>query len=471
MRRMSELCLYNTRTRRKEPFVSLEPGRVRVYSCGPTVYSHQHLGNMRAYVFADLLKRTLRYFGWEVFDVVNITDVGHLTDDADAGEDKMEVAARRSGASAQEIAAKWTAVFQRDLEKLHVRSPHVWCKASEHIEEQIAMVRELESRGFTYRTSDGIYFDTSKDPHYGELARLSLDEQEVQGRIEGASEKRNPADFALWKLSPADGPRRQMEWDSPWGRGFPGWHLECSAMSTKYLGERFDIHTGGVDHIPVHHTNEIAQSENALGVRPWVQWWMHGAWLMFDREKMSKSKGRTVTLDDLEERGIEPLAFRYFLLGAHYRQQTHFSDEALEGARTAYRRLRRHAAELAHASERGDGDTQEVLRARFREALADDMNTPKALAVVWEVVRSDALGSGRKWELLREFDDVLGLDLESAAHEPAEELDERLLARIHEREQARRDRDFALADRIRDELHAEGILIEDSAEGTRWRRV
>jgi cysteinyl-tRNA synthetase len=468
---VSELRLYNTRTRRKEPFASLEPGRARVYSCGPTVYSHQHLGNMRAYVFADLLKRTLRYFGWDVFDVVNITDVGHLTDDADAGDDKMEVAARRSGASAQEIAAKWTVVFQRDLEKLQVRPPCVWCKASDHIAEQIAMIEELERRGFTYRTSDGVYFDTSKDPHYGELARLSLEEQEVQARIEGSSEKRNPADFALWKLSPADGPRRQMEWDSPWGRGFPGWHIECSAMSTKYLGDRFDIHTGGVDHIPVHHTNEIAQSENALGVRPWVQWWMHGAWLMFDHEKMSKSKGRTVTLDDLEARGIEPLAFRTFLLGAHYRQQTHFSDEALAGARTAYDRLRRHAAELARARDSKDGAASAPLRERFREALADDMNTPKALAVAWEVVRSDELGSVEKWALLRDFDRVLGLDLESAGQAPAEALDERLLALIREREQARRERDFARADRLRDELRAEGVLIEDSAEGTRWRRV
>jgi len=316
-----ELVLYNTLTRTKEPFAPLEPGRVRIYSCGPTVYNRQHLGNLRTYLFPDLLNRTLRYFGYPVRHVINITDVGHLTSDADSGDDKMEKAARETQTSAWEIAAKWTAVFRADLAKLHFREPDVWCKATDHIPQQIEMIRALEAKGFTYRTGDGIYFDTAKDPHYGELARLDLAAQAASGRIEHASEKRNPSDFALWKLSPPSA-QRQMEWDSPWGRGFPGWHIECSAMSVEYLGKTFDIHTGGADHIPVHHPNEIAQSENALGVRPWVRYWMHTGWLMFEGEKISKSTGGSVlNLDELIAKGFEPLAFRYFALGGHYRQQ------------------------------------------------------------------------------------------------------------------------------------------------------
>ncbi|MEE8557486.1 MAG: class I tRNA ligase family protein, partial [Myxococcota bacterium] len=297
--------LYNTLTRRKEPFRPLEPGKVGLYTCGPTVYGRAHLGNMRPYLFADLLKRALRQEGLEVRHVINITDVGHLTDDADLGEDKMELAARREGLTAWDVALKWTQVFKDYLRKLNVLEPDVWCRATDHIPQQIAMVKTLEERGFTYRTSDGIYFDISKDPHYGELARTDLDAQQTTDRIERAREKRNAADFALWKFSPDEGPRRQMEWESPWGIGFPGWHLECSAMSSEYLGVPFDLHTGGIEHVAVHHTNEIAQSENTFDVRPWVRYWLHEEWLLFDGEKISKSTGGSVVLDDLEEAGIE----------------------------------------------------------------------------------------------------------------------------------------------------------------------
>ena len=467
---MSELRLYNTLTRRKEAFAPREPGPVRVYSCGPTVYGHAHLGNMRPYLFADLLKKTLRYFGYEVRHVMNITDVGHLVSDADEGEDKIELAARKEGVSAWDVAQKWTDVFKADLARLGVEEPDIWCKATDHIEEQIEMIRRLEDKGFTYRTSDGLYFDTSRDPHYGELARLNLEQQQAQERIEGTTGKRHPSDFALWKLSPEEGPRRQMEWDSPWGRGFPGWHIECSAMSSCYLGKSFDIHTGGVDHIPVHHTNEIAQSEGAYGKRPWVKVWMHSAWMMFEKAKMSKSEGTTVTLDHLIEQGIEPGAYRFFHLNAHYRQQTSYSEEAIEGSRAAYRRLVRHARELRGGSDSHGADLVEGFRARFRAALADDLNAPQALAVTWDVVRSDSLGSVEKWQLLCEFDSVLGLRLEGAAAVDVE-MDARIDALVRERDEARASKDWARADELRDQLREEGIVLEDSREGTRWHRA
>ena len=464
-----ELVLYNTLTRTKEPFAPLEPGRVRIYSCGPTVYNRQHLGNLRTYLFPDLLNRTLRYFGYPVRHVINITDVGHLTSDADSGDDKMEKAARETQTSAWEIAAKWTAVFRADLAKLHFREPDVWCKATDHIPQQIEMIRALEAKGFTYRTGDGIYFDTAKDPHYGELARLDLAAQAASGRIEHASEKRNPSDFALWKLSPPSA-QRQMEWDSPWGRGFPGWHIECSAMSVEYLGKTFDIHTGGADHIPVHHPNEIAQSENALGVRPWVRYWMHTGWLMFEGEKISKSTGGSVlNLDELIAKGFEPLAFRYFALGGHYRQQLTFSDEAMRGAQSAWGRLVRHAAELRGDASHGGQAEAEALRARFREALADDLNAPRALAVTWEVVRSDALGGREKWSLLREFDAVLALGLAEAKPQ-VQETDAKIDALVAERDAARAAKDWKRADELRAELRALGIELVDSPQGTRWRR-
>ena len=467
---MSELLLYDTLTRRKAVFAPLEPPIARVYSCGPTVYARQHLGNLRTYVFADLLNRSLRFFGFGVRHVINITDVGHLASDADTGDDKLEKAAREQKLSAREIAARWTRVFQDDLAKLHCRPPDLWCKATDHIAEQLEMIRALESKGFTYRTADGIYFDVSKDPHYGELARLDLAAQAAGERIERATDKRNAADFALWKLSPAEGPRRQMEWDSPWGRGFPGWHIECSAMSVKHLGPQFDIHTGGSDHIPVHHTNEIAQSENALDVRPWVRIWMHGGWLMFDGAKISKSTGGSVlNLDELIASGFDALAFRYFLLGGHYRQQLTYSDDAIKGAQTAYRRLLRHAAELADDDTSFGAAEVDALRARFRAAIADDLNAPRALAVVWEAVRSEAIGGREKYALLCEADAVLALGL-AEAEAPAQETDAELDALVRERDEARAAKNWKRADEIRNLLKERGIAIEDSPQGSRWRR-
>lgn len=467
---MSGLALYNTRTRRKERFEPLEPGHARVYSCGPTVYSPQHLGNMRPYLFADLLTRALRAEGLRVTHVINVTDVGHLTDDADAGEDKMEVAARQTGRSADAIAAQYTELWRRDLERLNCRPPDVLCKATEHIPEQIEMVRTLEEKGYTYRLADGIYFDTSKFSRYADFAGLDLEGQVGGERIEEVAGKRNPPDFALWKFA-EEGVKRQQEWDSPWGRGFPGWHLECSAMSTKYLGARFDIHTGGVDHVKVHHTNEIAQSECALDVHPWVQVWMHEEFIDFRGAKMSKSTGNVYLLEDLVTQGYEPLAFRYFFLQAHYRKQQTFTDEAMEAAATGYRRLRGQCLEVREAEGEADPARTEPWLARFREAVRDDLNAPRALAVATEAARAPELPPAERRALLEEFDAWLGLDLLGAELPAvASESDPRIDALVAEREAARQARDWAEADRLRDALAAEGIVVDDTPEGPRWRR-
>ena len=468
---MAGLVLYNTRTRRKEAFEPIEAGHARVYTCGPTVYASPHLGNMYAYLFADLLKRALRAEGLKVTQVINITDVGHLTDDSDAGEDKMEREAAKSGRTAGEIAEQHTREWLTDRERLFCVEPEVLCRATDHIEEQIELTKTLEERGVTYRIDDGIYFDTSKFPRYAEFAGLDLEAQESGDRVGDVAGKRNPADFALWKFA-AEGVRRQQEWDSPWGRGFPGWHLECSAMSSKYLGRTFDIHTGGVDHIAVHHTNEIAQSECAFEVHPWVRVWMHCEFVDFKGEKMSKSLGNVATVQDLVDRGLPPLAFRYFFLQAHYRQQQTFTDEAIHSAAIGYDRLLRIATEVRFAEGRLREARLEPFRERFRGAIRDDLNAPRALAVTWEVARSEELSGAEKATLFRDFDEVLGIDLrEAIPRAEKQESDPRIDALVQQREEARAARDFAESDRIRDELAAEGIAVEDTPEGPRWRRT
>ncbi len=468
---MSGLVLHDTRTRAKRPFEPLEPGHARIYSCGPTVYAPQHVGNLRSQLFADLLARAFRAEGLRVTHVINVTDVGHLTDDADAGEDKLERAARESGQRAAEIAERYTRQWLRDRARVGCLPPDVLCRATQHIPEQIELARILEQKGYTYRIEDGLYFDTSKFPRYADFAGLDLAGQAAGGRIGDVAGKRHPADFALWKFAPP-GVRRQQEWDSPWGRGFPGWHLECSAMSVRYLGPRFDVHTGGVDHIAVHHTNEVAQSECALDVHPWVSFWLHNEFLDLRGAKMSKATGNVCLLDDLVERGFPPLAFRYFFLQAHYRQQQSFTEAAMEAAATGYDRLLAHALELRDAPGESDPARREPLRERFREAIRDDLNAPRALAVAWEVARSRELAPADRAALLRGFDAVLGLEL-GAAIPRAErrESDPRVDALVAEREAARRRRDFAAADRLRDVLAAEGICVEDTPAGPRWRRV
>ena len=467
------LQLFNTRTQRKEVFAPLEAGHARVYCCGPTVYSPQHIGNMRANVFADLLVRALRLQDLRVTHVVNVTDVGHLVDDErERGDDKMEVAARESGRRAADIAAEFTAQWQRDRARLNCTPPTVLCRATEHINEQIEMIQRIEAAGASYLTDDGLYFDVARFPRYAELARLDLARQQ-SGRRASAQGKRNPQDFALWKRSAPDA-ARQQEWDSPWGCGFPGWHIECSAMSVKYLGTRFDIHAGGVEHWPVHHTNETAQSETAFAVHPWVNVWLHHDWLLFEGEKISKSSGRAVVLDDLLARGVPPLALRYFFLQAHYRKQQHWNDEACAAATAGYRRLLARTQPLLTVA--SDADALAAAKcaplvAQFRAALCDDLNAPRALAVAVGVARDTTLAAPARRALLEEFDRWLGLDLFHApAHEPehaADEVSQEVAALLEAREAARAARNFELADSIRAQLDALGVSVEDTPDGPR----
>jgi cysteinyl-tRNA synthetase len=472
-----QLQLYDTRRRAVLPFEPIEPGHVGMYSCGPTVYAPQHLGNMRSQLTPDLLRRFLLASGLEVTYVTNITDVGHLTDDADEGDDKVEEAARREGRTVTEITGFFTEQWANDRRRLGCLEPDVRPAATAHIPEQIAIIQTLEGQGRTYAIDDGVYFDVSTFPGYADFAHLDLEALEATGRVENVADKRHPADFALWKLSPP-GVTRLQEWDSPWGVGFPGWHIECSAMATKYLGPHFDIHTGGVDHIRVHHTNEVAQSECALGVHPWVNWWVHTEFLDLGGEKISKSKGHVLLVDDLVERGMDPLAFRYFFFQAHYRQQQSFSFDLVASAATALGRVVGHAV-AAREEVRGDtggGDPlrTEPLRTAFWNALADDLNAPRALSVVFEVVRSPELSAADRWSLLDDFDRVLGFGLGGASVSGGEVVspdDPSIAELLAERQAARAAKDFATADRIRDELAAQGFEIVDTPDGPEVRRI
>ena len=465
----NEVFLYNTRTRRKETFVPIKPKEVKIYTCGPTVYSPQHIGNMRPYMFADLLRRTLSLKGLSVFHVTNITDVGHLTDDGDSGGDKMEVAAQKRGGKAEEIADEYTAQWLEDRRLLNCVDPDVLCKATDHIAEQVALCEKLESKGYTYRISDGIYFDISKFPGYANFAKLDL-LREGEGRIKDVSGKRHYADFALWKFA-EEGVARQQEWDSPWGRGFPGWHLECSAMSWRYLGEHFDIHTGGVDHIKIHHTNEIAQSEAAFDINPWVSYWMHNEFLDFRGKKMSKSLGNICVLRDLIDAGLHPLSYRYFFLQAHYRKQQTFTDEAMAAADKGYRRLRAVTEGLADYKPDSSEEGVEKIVQRFYAAAYDDLNAPKVLALAGEVVRKSGLSGSAKRYLVELIDSWLGLDLLSPlSQEVGKESDPRIDDLVQKREAARQKKNFSEADRIRDLLMDEGVTIEDTPDGSTWHR-
>ena len=456
-----ELQLFDTYERKVRPFEPLTPGKVGVYACGPTVYNFAHIGNLRTYLFEDLLKRVLLRNGYEVNHIINITDVGHLTSDADTGEDKMELGAKRTGMTAWELAAFYTDAFQKDLKRLNVLDPSVWCKATDHIEEQITFVKELEEKGFTYRTSDGIYFDSRKLNNYGFLARLDIEGLQAGARVD-QGERKFVTDFALWKFSPQD-EQRQMEWDSPWGRGFPGWHIECSAMSAKYLGDYFDIHCGGEDHIPIHHTNEIAQTEAARGTRL-ANYWMHGYFLQLDNAKMAKSSGEFLTLDVVEEKGFSSLAYRYFCFSAHYRTQMSFSWASLDAAQRTLNRLYETAWNWGEP-----GEVSADYLARFDACLNDDLNMPRALAVLWELVRSEEADSVKKATLLA-CDDVLGLDIANWA--PAEiEVPDEVRALVQAREEARAAKDWGRADELRKQVSDLGYVIEDTKEGAKIARA
>ncbi len=456
-----ELQLFDTYERKVRPFEPLTPGKVGVYACGPTVYNFAHIGNLRTYLFEDLLKRVLLRNGYEVNHIINITDVGHLTSDADTGEDKMELGAKRTGMTAWELAAFYTDAFQKDLKRLNVLDPSVWCKATDHIEEQITFIKELEEKEFTYRTSDGIYFDSRKLNNYGFLARLDIEGLQAGARVD-QGERKFVTDFALWKFSPED-EQRQMEWDSPWGRGFPGWHIECSAMSAKYLGDYFDIHCGGEDHIPIHHTNEIAQTEAARGTRL-ANYWMHGYFLQLDNAKMAKSSGEFLTLDVVEEKGFSSLAYRYFCFSAHYRTQMSFSWASLDAAQRTLNRLYETAWNWGEP-----GEVSADYLARFDACLNDDLNMPRALAVLWELVRSEEADSVKKATLLA-CDDVLGLDIANWA--PAEiEVPDEVSALVQAREEARAAKDWGRADELRKQVSDLGYVIEDTKEGAKIARA
>jgi cysteinyl-tRNA synthetase len=447
--------LFDTYTRSVRDFVPLRPPQVGMYACGPTVYDYAHLGNLRTYLFEDLLRRVLSFNGYTVTHVMNITDVGHLVSDGDTGEDKMEHSTRRTGKSAWEIAALYTQAFQDDLRRLNILEPTRWCRATEHIPEQIDTLQCLEAKGLTYRTSDGLYFDTSRVPTYGYLARLDIAGLQGGVRVD-MGEKRHPTDFALWKLSPPHH-QRQMEWDSPWGVGFPGWHTECAAMAAKYLGTFFDIHCGGEDHIAVHHTNEMAQTEACHGTRL-ANFWLHGSFLQRDNTKMAKSAGEVVRLQTVIAHGYDPLAYRFLCLNAHYRTPLHFTRESLDGAVTALHRLR-----TAAYAGGAPGAMDVGYLTRFTAQINDDLNMPRAVALTWELLRSDLPPPTKKATLLQ-FDRVLGLRL--AEWQPAEAVvPEEIMVLVQQRHQARAEKRWQDADALREQVKAASYAIDDTPQG------
>lgn len=447
--------IFNTLSRQLEEVKPLDGSdTIRIYSCGLTVYDYAHIGNLRKYIFDDLLKRSLEYFGFDVMHVMNVTDVGHLTSDEDEGEDKIEKGSARENKSAYEIAKFYEKAFIEDLEKLNIEMPDEMPRATENIPEQIELIQKLEEKGFTYKTSDGIYFDTSKLDDYGKLAKLDLENLREGARVEANSEKKNPTDFALWKFSYPSGrsfdsaqddanAQRQMEWESPWGVGFPGWHLECSAMSTKFLGQPFEIHTGGVDHIPVHHTNEIAQSEAAYD-KPLAKYWVHSDFILENGRKMAKSDGHFIRLQDLEDKGYSALDFRYMCLSAKYRSKLDFSFESLDAARSARRKINE-----AYNAQGGEG----VDLGEFNEALANDLDTPKALAFIFENL------SKMSKDNLEKIDKVLAI-LEKI------DIPDDVKRLVGERETARQNKDFQKSDELRKEISELGFSVEDTSSGS-----
>ena len=459
---MMKLKLYNSLTRNKVEFTPIQPGEVGLYTCGPTVYNFAHIGNLRTYIFEDILKRVLQYNGYHVKHVMNITDVGHLTGDRDMGEDKMEKGAQREGRTAWEIAEFYTRAFKSDIEKLNILPPDIWVKATDTIDEQIDLIKILEDKDYTYRTSDGIYFDTAKFEDYTKLSHQNLESLQEGARVEKNPEKRNPTDFALWKFSPEDA-RRQMEWPSPWGTGFPGWHIECSAMSMKFLGDQLDIHCGGTDHIDVHHTNEIAQSEAATG-KKFFNCWMHGAFLIITGgKKMAKSEGNFLTLENaFIKAGIQPLVYRFAAFQTHYRKPMEYSDESVQSARNGLQHLQNQVRQIAAAGRDPEISIREEHQEKFIAAVNDDLNMPRALAAVQELLKSN-ISDNQKYATVLEFDRVLGLDLDRL--EKPEELPPEVQQLVEARKKARENKQWEDSDRLRDEIQDLGYAVQDTPEG------
>lgn len=471
------LHLHNTLSKKKEVFKPLKKSAVTMYNCGPTVYNYAHIGNLRAYIFADTIKRALLYNGYKVKQVINITDVGHLTSDADEGADKIEEGAKREGKKAQDIVKHFTKAFFDDLDKLNInRDTVVFPKASEHIEGQIAFIKTLEEKGYTYQTKDGIYFDTSMVADYGKLGGIDLKGIKEGARVKKNKEKKNPTDFALWKFSPPDDSpdeKRQQEWESPWGIGFPGWHIECSAMAMEHLGKQIDIHTGGIDHIPIHHNNEIAQTESVTN-KQFSQYWMHSAHIMVEGQKISKSIGNTILLRNIIARGFSPIALRYWFLTAHYKTPMNFTWDALEGAQTAVSKLHKNIVEKLKAK---GGKIDERYQKKFHIFINDDLDTPKAIALLWKLMKDEKISDADKRATILDFDKVLGLGLLESNKKLINllsgkekqltigQIPKDLQELLNEREKARKDNDWEKADTIRNEIEQKGYEIEDTDEG------
>lgn len=455
-------------------FSPIEPLQVKLYCCGPTVYNYAHIGNLRTYVFEDILRRILEFNGYTVKHVMNITDVGHLTSDADDGEDKMLKGAQREKKTVWEIAEYYTQAFLKDMQDLNLLLPHIKPKATDHIQQMIDQVKQLEANGFTYEANGNIYFDTSKLEDYGKLAQLDKQELLAGARIEVDQGKKNPNDFVLWftksKFLSGDSSCQQgdqeMQWDSPWGRGYPGWHIECSAMSMCHLGEKIDIHCGGIDHIPVHHTNEIAQAEGATNKKPWVNYWMHGNFLVLgkdssttDSEKMSKSKDNFLRLETLKEKGIDPVDYRYFCLQTQYRKELTFSWEALKAAKTARRRLKNKFRELGEET----GQLNQNYMNKFITSINDDLNICEGLSVLWQMMDDEKIDNTSKKATALEFDKVLGIKLNE---EESTEISPEIQKLIVERNEARANKEWSKSDELRNQIEAAGYLVKDGPNGT-----
>ncbi len=467
------ILLYNSATSKKEEFTPLKPGVVKLYSCGPTVYDYVHIGNLRAFLMADTLKRVLLYNGYRVEHTMNFTDFGHLTDDADAGEDKIMKGLKREGkpvtlAAMRELADKYIDAFLEDARAMRFLEPTHWTRASDYVKAQISLIKTLEEKGYTYETSDGLYYDISKFPEYGVLGNLDLEKMKDGARVEVNPEKRHPADFALWK-------KGNLGWDSDWGKGFPGWHIECSAMAMATLGKQLDIHTGGEDNKYTHHNAEIAQSEAATG-KQFSRYWLHSAFMQIENTKIAKSLGNSVTLRQLKDRGLSAVDYRYWLLTSHYRSNINFTFEALEASKKALFRLKRH---LFEEYKNAHGSVDETYNQRFTKAINDDLDTAKAIALIWELVKDSAVAPGDKVTTIKKWDDVLGLGLndrpEDIIHElgviDMDEVPEEVQQLIEEREAARVVRNWEEADRLREAINLKGFVVEDTPEGPKVSRV
>ena len=459
-----EIKFYNTLTKQKDVFIPLDKETVRMYSCGPTVYKNATIGNMRTNIFQDVLRRVLRYNGYKIKHVMNITDVGHLVSDGDEGEDKMLKSAREEHKSPLEIAEYYTKLFFKDLKALNIETPEVVCKATDHINEMIEYVKKLMANGYAYETSTAIYFDVSKLDTYGILSGINLEDQKSGARVEVDKEKKNPYDFALWIKAPEN---HLMKWDSPWGPSYPGWHIECSAMGQKYLGEQFDIHTGGIDLIPTHHENEIAQSKGACGKIP-ARYWMHGEYLLINGGKMSKSLGNVYLLDDIVNRGYDPLVYRLFSYSCHYRNKLNFTWEGMEASAKSYERLKDGYQKHLVGEDEIAQEVIDEFENRFHMAINDDLNMPLAMSVVWEVVRYEQK-SKKLADLLLKFDSVMGLQIDKRTEK--EEIPEEILELVEQRKLARQERDYAKSDEIRDALKEKGYEVKDTKDGMTVEKI